>query len=104
MDDSELMEQITTQIEKHKHLENRNYWWITDLWRTRFLRRYNFKYKGRNLTAYNWESLKDALIPSLIMSSAINRVFEIKDGEGMIMNADESLTYRWVQSSKSWTV
>ena len=95
---------ITSQVEKSKDVPDKDCWWPTDSARSRFMRKYNLRYKNRNVTTYSWSSLKDALTPSLIMSSAIRHVFGIKGGEGKSFNADESLTYRWVQKSKTWTV
>ena len=67
-----------------------------------FMTRFNLKYKKNSKTFYSKEGLLCQLVPSLEQTFALREIFNIPVGEGRILKADESMTYRYDQRSKSW--
>ena len=65
---------------------------------------YNLKYKKESKTQYSKASLLAQYVPSLEMTYALRILYGIEGGIGQIFNADESMTFRWDTSSKSWTI
>ena len=68
------------------------------------MNRFNIKYKSNSKTFYSKEGLLCQLVPSLDQCFALKEIFEVPDGEGRILNIDESMTYRYDQRSKSWRI
>ena len=62
----------------------------------------NPKFKTKSRTFYSKEGLLCQLVPSLEQTFALREIFGIPLGEGRILNADESMTFRYDQQSKSW--
>ena len=62
-----------------------------------------FKEKPREGTLYCKEGLLCQLVPSLEMTYAIRKIFNIPAKQGRILNLDESMTYRYDQHKKKWT-
>ena len=64
--------------------------------------RWDLKFRSKNRMFYSKEGLLCQLVPSLEQTFALREVFDIPLGEGRILNADESMTFRFDQQSKSW--
>ena len=52
--------------------------------------------------AYSETVLLCQLVPSLEITYALRKLFNIPVGQGRILNIDESLTYRFDEKAKSW--
>ena len=63
--------------------------------------RWNLKYKAKTRTFYSKEELLCQLVPSSEQTFALREVFDTPLGEGRNLNADESMTFRYDQQSKS---
>ena len=77
--------------------------WPSPVWKSRFMRKFNLKYKKKQCTTYSKTGLLCQLVPSLSMCYAMRKLFDIPGGQGRIINIDESMTYRFVENTKSWT-
>ena len=71
---------------------------------SRLLGRFNIKYKQTNYTLYSREAYLCQAAPALEMSFSLRKLFNIPPGQGRILNADESMMYRYSSASKSWTI
>ena len=64
---------------------------------------FNLKYRTKVTTFYSKNGILCQLVPVLQYSHAVRKFFQIPALEGRIRNYDESLTYVYDVSSKSWT-
>ena len=64
---------------------------------------FNLKKNQGKGTLYCKEGLLCQLVPSLEMTYAIRKIFNIPAKQGRILNLDESMTYRYDQHKKKWT-
>ena len=64
------------------------------MWRSRFCKAYNLKYKKTFNTFYSKQDLYCQLVPSLEMTFALRDLYGIEGGKGQILNLDESMTYK----------
>ena len=71
--------------------------------RFRFLRQYNLREKVESDIMYTKMGLLCELVPSLELTFALRYLLKIKPGTGNIINFDESMIFRFDESSKSWT-
>ena len=62
-----------------------------------------FKYKSKQCTTYSKTGLLYQLVPSLSMCYAMRKLFDIPGEQERVINIDESMTYRFVKNTKSWT-
>ena len=102
--DSDFISRMKKNIANSSLILEKDVYWPTTLRRTRLLNKFNLKYKTRKDTQYTVSGIEDQITPGLMMNFAIRKMFKIKGGEGRIFNADESLAYRWIQSTKTWGV
>ena len=63
---------------------------------------YNLRKKQSDGTLYSKVGLMCQLVPTLEMTFALRKLFNIPGGQGRILNADESMTWRYDEASKSW--
>ena len=47
---------------------------------------------------------KAQMAPALLMAWLLKKIFKILDGVGRILNADESMSYRYNQVYNTWTI
>ena len=66
--------------------------WPTQVWQSRFCRRFNMSEQQFEGTAYSKTWLLCQLVPSLEITYAPLKLFNIPVGHGRILNIDESLT------------
>ena len=66
------------------------------------MRRYNFNYKKNVKNKYVRRELLSALVPSLIQTYALRKIFSIPGGEGKILNIDESMHYLCNPQIQTW--
>ena len=71
---------------------------------SRLFGRFNIKFKTTNYTLYSREAYLCQTAPALEMSFVLRKLFNIPSGQGRILNADESMMYRYSSSDKSWTI
>ena len=71
---------------------------------SRLFERFNIKFKQNNHTLYSREAYLCQAAPALEMSFALRKLFNIPPGQGRILNADESMMYRYSSANKSWTI
>ena len=77
--------------------------WPTPMWMSTFMKRFNLKKNVGRGTMYSKTGLLCQLVPSLEMTYALRKLFDIPGGVGRILNIDESMTYRYDQDEQSWT-
>ena len=66
------------------------------------MKRFNLKQGQGKGTMYSKPGLLCQLVPSLEMTYALRKLFDIPGGEGRVLNGDESMTYRYNEALKSW--
>ena len=80
-----------------------NSFWANDMWKSRFCKAYNLKYKKTYKTFYNKHDLYCQLVPTLEMTFALRELYGIEGGKGLILILDESMTYKVEQNFKTWS-
>ena len=93
---------IKENIEASKNLPDEKCFWPTQVWQSRFCKRFNISEQQDEGTLYSNTGLLCQLVPSLEMTYALRKLFNIPVGQGRILNIDESLTYRFDEKAKSW--
>ena len=83
-------------------MDNKKTFWITSAFTSNFMKRFNLKLAQSKGTTYSKTGLLCQLVPSLEMTCTIRKLFNVPHGKGRILNADESMTYRFDEKSKSW--
>ena len=78
--------------------------WPSKMYKSRLMSKFNLKRKANNSTYYAKKELICQLIPALSMTFILRRLFNVPALEGRILNADESMTYRWDTEAKSWQI
>ena len=96
--DKNFLQEVDQQVQQSEGF------WPGKMWRSRFLRKYNIKLKTITTTFYSQRAYKAQFVPSLELTYTLRKIFHVKGGVGKILNADESMVYRFDASSKSWTV
>ena len=104
LDDTDFNVVMREHLEKNKQKKESESFWPSPAWRSRFLRKYKLRYGLSNESTYEKSGYLAQLVPALEMTYALRHVFEIKGGTGKIWNADESLTYRFMEKKRTWTV
>ena len=66
------------------------------------MKRFNLKKKQGKGTLYCKEGVLCQPVPSLEMTYAIRKIFNIPAKQGRILNLDESMTYRYDKHKKKW--
>ena len=102
--DDDFVSKLKENVEKHKNVPKNKCFWPTPNFRSRLSKRFNIKYKSSSTTHYNMASLQAELLPCLEMIFALRKIFKVPVGEGRILNIDESMTYRYDERNKSWTL
>ena len=101
-EDEAFIEALKNYVKSHE--KSSKPFWIVPKWKTNFTRRWNIKYGKTYKTFYSKSALLCQLVPSLEMTFALRELSEIEPGQGQIWNLDESMTYRFIHSSKSYTL
>ena len=65
---------------------------------------YNLDYGDTSNTLYSKRELFQQLVPSLEFVYALRKAFGIPVGVGRILNADESMTFKFDSKSNSWGI
>ena len=78
--------------------------WPTQTWRSRFAAKYNVSYEETSGSQFSKEGYKSQLVSALVFNRAIRYMFKIPAGVGNIRNVDESMCYTYNTSKKSWTI
>ena len=102
MNDTAFQQAIKENIEASKRLPAKKCFWPTQVWQSRFCKRFNLSEQTSEGTLYSKTGLLCQLVPSLEMTYALRKLFNIPVGQGRILNIDESLTYRFDEKAKSW--
>ena len=97
VNDTPFVTSFQTHLTKHK--EEKDLIWFSDVWKSRFCKRYNLKY---NKGFYSKRDLYCQLVPSLEMTYALREIYGIKGGKGLIWNLDESMSYKVERKSRAW--
>ena len=66
--------------------------------------KFNLKFKMKSVTFYSEFDLLCQLAPSLEMTYMARLIFDVPAEKVRIINADESIIYRWDTNSKTWTI
>ena len=103
MNDDTFATKLRENIRANKNQAQKKTFWPTSMWRSRFLKRFNLKKSQGKGTLYCKEGLLCQLVPSLEMTYAIRKLFNIPAQEGRVLNLDESMTLRYDQHKKKWT-
>ena len=96
-------EKLQKAIVVSKNKDARVCFWPDQNFRSRLLRQYNLRVKVESDTMYTKTGLLCQLLPSLTLTYAYRNLLKIKPGTGHIINFDESMIFRFDESSKSWT-
>ena len=66
--------------------------------------KYNLKHLKKGDTMYSRQDVLTQLRPSLALFYTLRSIFSIRSQSGRITNMDESMTYKFVPASKTWTI
>ena len=93
---------LKDNLEASKNIPSKKCFWPTQVCQYRFSKRFNLYEQQSEGTMYSRTGLLCQLVPSLEMTYALRKIFNIPAGKGRILNIDESLTYRFDEKAKSW--
>ena len=98
-----FLSQLAEVLESNKKKANRDTFWFSRLYLVRLIKRFNFKSSKSSATLYNKKKLMESMAPALFFHYTMRRMFNIPGKKGRVLNADESLNYRWDPSTRTWT-
>ena len=87
-----------------KDIPENQYYWVTQVVRSRFCAKYNITYDKTTQTRFSRRGYMAQVVPALMFSKAIQHAFKIPVGQGRIRNIDESMCFTYNTTNKSWTV
>ena len=96
-----ILSKLRNYIQKHKDSEAG--FWPSTSFISDFRATYDFRLNKPSKTLYSKEELFKELYPSLIQSWALRKIFRIKEGVGKIKNMDETMSYSFQPTSKTYT-
>ena len=74
--DIDFISDLKKVMAQNENLSNIATWWPTQVWRSRFLRRYNLSFSKNSKTRFYKRELLSALVPSLEQTFALRIFFE----------------------------
>ena len=104
VNDKAFAKSLNQSIKESKDKKLTKTFYPTATFQSRLARRYNLSFKKSSTTQYDLQSLKAELVPTLQQTFALRKAFSIPGGQGRIWNIDESMTYRYDEQSRIWTV
>ena len=103
LSDPELYVILEVKAAEAKDLKPEKSFWLTKVWLSRFMCQYNLDHDMTSTTMYSKRELFQQLVPSLEFVFALRKAFGVPVGVGRILNADESMSFKFDSKSKSWT-
>ena len=93
-------ESLQKNMEENKN-KTKNTFWPTDRWVQDFSKTYNLRYKKQYKTLYEKTNTFNQIIhASLVLMRVVQKIFKVPVSVGKIFNADETMTYSFVDSAK----
>ena len=97
--DDAFTESLQKNMEENKN-KTKNTFWPTDRWVQDFSKTYNLRYKKQYKTLYEKTNTFNQIHASLVLMRVVQKIFKVPVSVGKIFNADETLTYSFVDSAK----
>jgi len=104
INDTPFTKQLKKSIQRSKNQKLKKTFYPSANFQSRLARRYNLSFKKQYTTRYDLQSLKAELVPTLQQTYALRKAFHIPASKGRIWNIDESMTYRYDEPTRTWTI
>jgi len=102
--DNEFELNLLAKVEEGKSKPIGESFWLSGMWISRFMCRYNLHFGSTGKTMFSKRELFQQLVPSLEFVYALRKAFGVPVGVGRILNADESMSFRYDSKTKSWII
>ena len=102
--DNEFELNLLAKVEEGKSKPIGESFWFSGMWISRFMCRYNLHFGATGKTMFSKRELFQQLVASLEFVYALRKAFGVPVSVGGILNADESMSFRYDSKTKSWII
>ena len=103
VNDDEFLGALANEIEANKNKADKDTFWPTTQYVVKLIKRYNMTKKGSANTMYTKKKLMASMAPALFFHYTMRRIFKVPGKQGLLLNGDESMNYRWDPSTNTWS-
>ena len=102
--DNEFELNLLAKVEEGKSNPIGESFWLSGMRISRFMCRYNLHFGATDKIMFSKRELFQQLVPSLEFVYSLRKAFGVPVGVGRILNADESMSFRYDSKTKSWII